>query len=118
MTPYKVITIITLSISRFWNWLQPSFSCCGVSSPESYSVWAGVAGLANNWKVPDVCCDQETQEKGEHSQVNCQRNVSISDCMYEPNHSNTFSEGCADKILLYAQILFYGIPSIMLIRSV
>ena len=40
-----------------------------------------------------------------------------SDCMYEPNHSNTFSEGCADKILLYAQILFYGIPSVMFVRS-
>jgi len=97
---YREENILTY---RFWNWLQPSFSCCGVSSPESYSVWAGVAGLANNWKVPDVCCDQETQEK---------------DCMYEPNHSNTFSEGCADKILLYAQILFYGIPSIMLISLV
>lgn len=97
---YREENILTY---RFWNWLQPTFSCCGVSSPESYSAWEGVAGLPANWKVPDVCCDQETEEK---------------DCMYEPNHSNTFSDGCADKILLYAQILFYGIPSIMFVSLV
>ena len=61
----NVISTLKPKLSRFWNWLQPTFSCCGVSSPESYSAWEGVAGLPANWKVPDVCCDQETEEKGE-----------------------------------------------------
>ena len=35
--------------------------------------------------------------------------------MYEPKDDTTFPDGCADKILLYVKILFYGIPSLMLV---
>jgi len=87
---------------RFWNWVQPALRCCGVSSPESYSAWAGVAGLDANWRAPPACCIQETDK----------------DCMYEPTFENTFSEGCANKMLLYAYILFYGIPSLMFLSLV
>ena len=51
---------------RFWNWVQPALRCCGVSSPESYSAWAGVAGLDANWRAPPACCIQET-DKGEQT---------------------------------------------------
>lgn len=86
---------------QFWNWLQPSFQCCGVVNNDD---WSGVAGLEQNWKVPESCCDQPTQTK--------------KDCMYEPNSDNSFTEGCAPKILLYVQILIYGIPSLMFLSLV
>ena len=92
-----------------------------MSSPESYSAWAGVAGLPDKWKVPDVCCEEQgvLLERGEWEAMSRRFTMKnpTSDCMYEPSHTNTFTEGCADKILLYAQILFYGIPSIMFVRS-
>ena len=85
---------------KFWNWLQSTFGCCGVENGQ-YTVWEDVLAGDNNWKVPESCCNQNKPDK---------------DCMYEPNHYNTYDEGCAPKILLYAQILFYGIPTLMLIR--
>ena len=88
---------------KFWNWLQPTFECCGVDDVHSFSVWEDVKGLDSNWKVPDSCCNQDQEDK---------------DCMYEPNIDNAYSEGCSTKILLYAQIVFYGVPTLMLVRWV
>ena len=38
--------------------------------------------------------------------------------MFEPNSDNSFTDGCAPKILLYVQILLYGIPSLMFLSLV
>ena len=40
---------------QFWTWLQPSFQCCGVMNRDD---WTGVAGLEDNWSVPESCCNQ------------------------------------------------------------
>ena len=34
----------------------------------------------------------------------------------KPNSDTAYLEGCAPKIVLYVQILFYGIPIIMFVR--
>jgi len=89
---------------RFWNWLQPTFECCGV---EGYGDWANVKGVKSdceepkeNCAVPRSCCRDDTE------------------CMYEPQDDTTFEDGCKDQILLYVEILFYGIPSVMLLSLV
>jgi len=82
----------------FWDWVQPTFQCCGV---EVYSDWKGVAGLTSGWSVPKSCCLEGEEE-----------------CMYEPSSETVYSDGCAQNILLPTQILFYGIPSIMFISLV
>jgi len=89
---------------RLWNWLQPTFQCCGVKSFEN---WARVKG------VKDDC--QEPKEKCVVPRSCC---INDTECMYEPTPANTFSVGCAGKILPYVKILFYGIPSIMLVSLV
>jgi len=95
---YKEDNILTY---KFWNWLQPTFRCCGVQDDTSFIVWQDVApNVHGNWKVPESCCTTDEE------------------CMYEPNRDNTYDQGCAPKILLYAQILFYGIPSLMLVSLV
>lgn len=86
---------------QFWTWLQPSFQCCGVMNRDD---WTGVAGLEDNWSVPESCCNQPDLTK--------------KDCMYEPNSENSFTEGCAPKILLYVQIVLYGVPSLMFLSLV
>ena len=106
---------------HFWNWLQPSFQCCGVVNND---VWSGVAGLEQNWKVPESCCNQpgQTKKGKKHiaisTSLNKHSNSFIVDCMYEPNSDNSYTDGCAPKILLYVQILLYGIPSLMFLSLV
>jgi len=86
---------------RFWNWLQPTFGCCGVENVDGWKSWSNSNGLKVNWKVPDSCC-----KNGEE------------DCMYEPNADTAYLEGCAPKIVLYVQILFYGVPIVMFISLI
>lgn len=76
----------------FWNWLQPTFQCCGVNS---FNDWKRVSGVKN--AVPESCC------------------IDDAECVYEPNNETTFSTGCAGEILVYVKIVFYGIPSLMLV---
>ena len=84
---------------QFWNWLQPTFSCCGVEEVDGWKIWSTSDGLQTNWKVPESCC-----KEGEK------------DCMYEPSWETAYLEGCAPQIVLYVQVLFYGIPVIMFVR--
>jgi len=91
---------------RFWNWLQPAFQCCGV---DGYDDWKDVEGVKTgsdcqtakeNCVVPQSCCLDETE------------------CMYEPKFGTVYTEGCLPEILLYVKILFYGVPSLMLISLI
>ena len=84
---------------QFWNWLQQTFNCCGVEKDDGWKIWSTSDGLQSNWKVPESCC-----KEGEK------------DCMYEPSWETAYLEGCAPKVVLYVQILFYGIPIIMFVR--
>lgn len=86
---------------QFWNWLQPTFSCCGVEEVDGWKIWSTSDGLQTNWKVPESCC-----KEGEK------------DCMYEPSWETAYLEGCAPQIVLYVQVLFYGIPVIMFVSLV
>jgi len=91
---------------HFWNFLQERLRCCGVAATDdgpAYNAWdparSSSIELPTNYKVPEECCRE-------------------ADCSYEPNNNNTFMDGCADKILLYVQVVFYGIPVAMFISLV
>jgi len=90
---YKEDNILTFS---FWNWLQETFDCCGVAEVDGYKIWTTSDILPVNEKVPESCCKPGEQ-----------------DCMYEPNRDTAFLNGCVPKLLLYVQIVFYGIPVVM-----
>lgn len=53
---------------RLWNWLQPTFQCCGV---QSWRDWADNDGVKNdceepkeNCAVPRSCCIDGAGEEG------------------------------------------------------
>jgi len=93
---YRKDNVLTF---KFWNWLQATFECCGVEKVNGWKIWSTSDGIENNWKVPKSCCRSE-------------------DCMYEPNQETAYLTGCVPRIVLYVQILFYGIPILMFISLV
>jgi len=95
---YKKDNVFTF---RFWNWIQNTFGCCGVEKVDGWKIWSTSEGLKSNWKVPESCC-----RDGEE------------DCMYEPNTETIYMEGCAPKVVLYVQIIFYGVPILMFVSLV
>ena len=107
---------------RFWNWLQPTFQCCGV---EGFGDWANIKGVRTdcdepkeNCAVPRSCCKDDTGLDNRLGKNDRRFNLAIAECMYEPKVDTTFEDGCKDKILIYVEILFYGIPSVMLLSLV
>ena len=36
---------------QFWNWLQPTFSCCGVEEDDGWKIWSTSDGLQTNVQV-------------------------------------------------------------------
>jgi len=89
--------------THFWDWIQPTFGCCGVEKLEGWKIWENVEAVSkDNWRVPEACC-----RPGEN------------ECMYEPSRETAFLEtGCAPRVVVYVQILLYGVPIIMFISLV
>jgi len=87
----------------FWDWAQPTFSCCGAEKPDGWKVWENVEEvIKENRRIPPACCRPGEDE-----------------CMYEPRRDTAFLDtGCASRIVLYVQMLLYGIPILMFISLV
>lgn len=100
---------------QFWDWIQPSFQCCGVAEDQGWKVWEKVELVlkkSENWKVPQACCrlGDEIDDDGQQMRFAC---------MYEPSPETAFlTTGCAPRVLLYVQMILYGAPILMLISLV
>lgn len=90
---YDVEDEISL-VKKFWDFWQSNLKCCGASG---WSDWSTCEGLKPGRKVPASCC------------------LPDEDCVYEPSYENTYGTGCVPQIDLYIQIVFWGIPSLMLL---
>jgi len=99
----------SIIIKGFWNWFPRRAQCCGIGE-QGLKVW-NRADLDSLYKVPASCCKPEPASFGADP-------VYQDDCMYEPNPENTFQADCASVLLPYAQVVFYGVPTIMFISLV
>jgi len=86
-------------MTALWDWLIDIAKCCKVGQ-DDWTSWE-VAKLPDSYKVPKVCCIPPDQE-----------------CMYEPRPDNTYSGDCVSFVLPVVTILFYGIPSLLLLSLI
>eukprot|EP00088_Acartia_fossae_P015751 TRINITY_DN1870_c0_g1_i5.p1 TRINITY_DN1870_c0_g1~~TRINITY_DN1870_c0_g1_i5.p1 ORF type:complete len:355 (-),score=8.62 TRINITY_DN1870_c0_g1_i5:32-1096(-) len=86
-------------VTALWNSLIQFAECCKIGE-EGWRPWAS-AKLPDNYKVPSVCCAFQDTE-----------------CMYEPSLDNTFTRDCVDYTLPIFTVLFYGIPSLLLLSLI
>jgi len=89
----------SIVFTEAWNFLIENTQCCKIGS-EGWKAWES-AKLNDNYKVPQVCCDKNDTE-----------------CMYEPRQHNTFYKDCVQVTLPYFTVLFYGIPSVLLVSLI
>jgi len=82
-----------------WDSLIDFAKCCKIGN-EGWKPWES-AKLGEKYKVPQVCCVRYDTE-----------------CMYEPRQDNTFTADCVDLTLPYITVLFYGIPSLLLVSLI
>jgi len=103
---YSTDNILT---HRFWDWVQPTLACCGVTSWE---IWTSTAVLPSSWQVPPACCRPDFDTCA----VTLATTATITGCCQKPTEENAYlGDGCVEKVLLYVQIFVYGVPSLILL---
>lgn len=85
-------------VRKFWDFVQPSLECCGVSSWHDWKLAA--SGLKQGRQIPASCCQKVIVDPS-------------SDCMYHPDSDNAYLIGCLTKVQLPLRITFWAIPSVM-----
>merc|ERR1719154_622948 len=89
----------TVILTALWDWLISFAKCCKIGD-DDWKSWE-VAKLPDGFKVPEVCCIPPDSE-----------------CMYEPRPDNTYSADCVAYTLPLFTVLFYGIPSLLLLSLI
>jgi len=89
----------TVILTALWDWFISVAKCCKIGN-DDWKSWE-VAKLPDGYKVPEVCCIPPDSE-----------------CMYEPRPDNTYSDDCVAYTLPLFTVLFYGIPSILLLSLI
>lgn len=97
---YSSDNVLTMA---FWDWVQPTLGCCGVSYfDDGWKIWTSSRLLPDTWQVPQACC-----------------RPGFDNCMKKPTIANSFLyPDCVEKVLIYTQGIFYGVPVVLFVSLV
>jgi len=97
---YSEENVLTMA---FWDWVQPTLGCCGVSYfDDGWKIWTSSRLLPDKWQVPQACCRPDYR-----------------DCMEKPTIANSYLyPGCVEKVRIQAMVVFYGVPGLLFISLV